>query len=107
MVRKSDIERLQELDEQMEKMKARRQQLESRLKEKERKERTKRLIEVGAIFEKYFDIKGQEEAEKIAIAFKHSVLKNKDKVLEMSKEQIDEAHSIRSGEQQREEATVK
>ena len=47
-------------------MKARKQQIESRLKEKERKERTRRLIQIGAIFEKYFDIEGVDQAEKIA-----------------------------------------
>ena len=40
----------------MEKMKARKEQLEGRLKEKERKERTKQLIEIGAIFEKLLRI---------------------------------------------------
>lgn len=74
MVRKTDEERLQELEKQMEQIKARKQQVESRLKEKERKERTKRLIEVGAIFEKYFEIEGQEEAEKIAISLKNMLL---------------------------------
>lgn len=81
MVKKSDEERLLEIEEQMEKIKARKQQLQNRLKEKERKERTKRLIEVGAIFEKYFEIEGPEEAEKIAIAFQKSVFNNKQKAL--------------------------
>lgn len=89
MARKSDEERLRELEEQMDKIKARKQQLESRLKEKERKARTKRLIEVGAIFEKYFDIKGQEEAEKLAIGIKPYVVKNKEKILSMTKDQLE------------------
>ncbi|MCM0627522.1 hypothetical protein M5J14_23940 [Lysinibacillus sp. OL1_EC] len=92
MARKSDEERLRELEEQMEKIKARKEQVASRLKEKERKARTKRLIEIGAIFEKHFDIEGgQEEAEKLALGFKQSVLKNKEKVLSMSKEQIEQS----------------
>lgn len=106
MARKTEEERLRELEEKMEKIKNQKQQLESRLKEKERKARTKRLIEVGAIFESHFEFMGQEEAEKIALAFKHTVLKNKEKVLSMSKEEI-EQNSIKSGEKQREEATVK
>lgn len=88
VARKTDEERLQELEKKMEQMKARKQQVETRLKEKERKQRTKRLIEVGAIFEKYFEIEGKEEAEKIALTFQHSVLKNKNKVLSMNMEQI-------------------
>ncbi|WP_336647271.1 hypothetical protein [Micrococcus luteus] len=108
MARKSDEERLRELEEQMEKIKARKEQVASRLKEKERKARTKRLIEIGAIFEKHFDIEGgQEEAEKLALGFKQSVLKNKEKVLSMSKEQIEQANKNRIGDQKREEATVK
>lgn len=89
MVRKSDEEKLRELEEQMDKIKVRKQQLEGRLKEKERKARTKRLIEVGAIFEKYFDIKGQEEAEKLAIGMKPYAMKNKEKILTMTKEQLE------------------
>lgn len=105
MARKSDDERLRELDEQMEKIKARKQQVESRLKEKERKARTKRLIEVGAIFEKYFEIEGQEQAEKVAIGFRHAVLKNKDNVLKLTIEQIEEVNK-KYGEQKREESAV-
>lgn len=66
MARKTDEERLKEIDKKIEQAKAKRQQIESRLKQKERKERTRRLIQVGAIFEKYFEIEGQEQAEKVA-----------------------------------------
>lgn len=41
-----------------------------------RKERTKRLIETGAIFEKYFDCHSVEEAEQIALQF-GAMVKNK------------------------------
>jgi hypothetical protein len=98
MVRKSDEERLKELEEQMNKIKTRKQQLESRVKEKERKERTKRLIEVGAIFEKYFDMKGQEEAEKLAIALKSYVTKNREQILSMTKDQLKEWNHKRQKE---------
>lgn len=80
MAKKTDQERLQEIEVQMEKMKARKQQVESRMKEKARKERTKRLIETGAMFEKYFDIKSEEEAEQIAYGMREVVVKNKDKL---------------------------
>ena len=81
MVRKTDEERVKELEGKMEQLKARKQQLESRLKEKERKERTRRLIQVGAIFEKYFDITDVDQAEKIAFALKKYVVNNKEKIL--------------------------
>ena len=91
MARKTDGERLLELEKKMEQLKARKQQVESRLKEKERKERTRRLIQVGAIFEKYFDIEDVDQAEKIAFALGDFVKKNKEQifretVLEKSKE---------------------
>jgi hypothetical protein len=80
MSRKTDEERVKELEEKMEQLKARKQQIESRLKEKERKERTRRLIQVGAIFEKYFDIKDVDQAEKIAFAAQNFVKKNKEQI---------------------------
>lgn len=81
MVRKTDEERLRELEEKMEKIKAKKQQVASRIQEKERKERTHRLIQVGAIFEKYFDIVGEDQAEKVAYGMKGAVEKHKDKLL--------------------------
>lgn len=105
MARKSDEERLRELEEQMDKIKARKQQLESRVKEKERRARTKRLIEVGAIFEKHFRIEGQEEAEKIALSLKNYVAKNRDKFLSLTKGQLEEINRT-TEEQKREETTV-
>jgi len=89
MARKSDAEKLREIEEQMERMKAKKQQVQSRINEKERKARTKRLIEVGAIMEKYFDIQGQEEAEKIAIALKGYVAQKKDTFLSMSHDELE------------------
>ena len=92
MARKTDTERLLELEKKMEQLKARKQQVESRMKEKERKERTRRLIQVGAIFEKYFDIEDVDQAEKIAFGMKGIVEKHKEKLmtidLEKSKENI-------------------
>ncbi|WP_241475655.1 NIP7 pre-PUA domain-containing protein [Priestia flexa] len=79
--KRTDEEILQELEEKIEKMKAKKQQVESRKKEKERKVRTRRLIQVGAIFEKYFEIQSEEEAEKIAKALQAYVGKNKEKIL--------------------------
>jgi len=90
MARKTDAERLLELEKKLEQLKARKQQVESRMKEKERKERTRRLIQVGAIFEKYFDIEDVDQAEKIAFGMKAIVKKHRGKLmtidLEKSKE---------------------
>lgn len=52
--RKSNEERMQELDLKMEQLKKQKQALLKREKEKERKERTSRLIQNGALAEKYF-----------------------------------------------------
>jgi len=58
------------------------------MKEKERKERTRRLIQVGAIFEKYFDIEDVNQAEKIAFAMREHVEKNKEKIMTMDLEKF-------------------
>ena len=94
MARKTDVERLRELEEKMEQMKAKKQQVESRLKEKERKERTRRLIQVGAIFEKYFDIVGEDQAEKIAFGMKEIVEKNKEQLLNIDVETSKEKNKM-------------
>lgn len=59
-------ERLIELDQKIEQLKARKQKLRAQLSQKERKERTRRLIQIGAIFEKYFSLQSVEEAETVA-----------------------------------------
>lgn len=81
MARKTDVERLQDMEKKIEQTKAKKQQLESRLKERKRKARTKRLIEVGAIFEKYFEIQGEVEAEKIALGMAKRVKEEKENLL--------------------------
>ncbi|CAM3891906.1 hypothetical protein [Lederbergia lenta] len=90
MTTRTDEDRLKELDEQMEKIKARKQQIANRMRDKERKARTKRLIEVGAIFEKHFEFEGQEDAEKIALALSAYVANNKEKLLSLTKEELKE-----------------
>lgn len=90
MARKTDEERLQDMEKKIEQMKAKKQQVASRVKEKERKERTRRLIQVGAIFEKYFDIEGEKEAEQIAVGLKKTVQKNKEELRKIDIEQSKE-----------------
>ena len=90
MARKTDEERLKELEKKIEQIKVQKQQVESRMKEKERKERTRRLIQVGAIFEKYFEISDVDQAEKIAFALKKQVENNKEKILAIDLEKYKE-----------------
>ena len=52
--RKTPEERLAELNKKMEQLKAQKQRVQAQLSQKERKERTRRLIQVGAIFENQF-----------------------------------------------------
>lgn len=66
MGQKTHGEKLQELDTKINQLIARKELMKNRFKERERKQRTRRLIQVGAIFEKYFEIEGQEQAEKVA-----------------------------------------
>lgn len=56
-------DKLRKIDEQMSQLKAKKQAILNREKQQERKERTRRLIQIGAIIEKYFDIHTVEEAE--------------------------------------------
>nr|WP_162482694.1 hypothetical protein [Clostridioides difficile]VUB78602.1 Hypothetical protein CDSMR_0001 [Clostridioides difficile] len=94
MARKTDAERLQELEEKMEQIKAKKQQVASRLAQKERKERTRRLIQVGAIFEKYFDIVGEDQAEKVAYGMKEAVEKHKEKLMNIDVEKSKEQNKL-------------
>lgn len=57
-IRKTESEKIKELEEKIAQMKAQKQKLENRQKEKERKARTKRLIQIGALAEKHI-AKGQ------------------------------------------------
>jgi hypothetical protein len=92
--RKTDEERLKELEAQIEKIKAKKQQIANRIKEKERKERTRRLIQIGAIFEKYFNIEDEKQAEKIAYGMKDTVKKHKEKLLNIDVEKSKGTNSI-------------
>lgn len=54
-------EKIKKLEEQMQKLKDRKQKLLNQQKEKERKERTRRLIQLGATVEKYVGTKTADE----------------------------------------------
>ena len=56
-------ERIEKLEEKINKLKAQKQALVAREKEKARKERTRRLIQTGALFESYTGVTSPEEAE--------------------------------------------
>jgi len=94
VARKTDAERLQELEDKIEQIKVRKQQVASRIAQKERKERTRRLIQVGAIFEKYFDIVGEDQAEKVAYGMKDAVGKHKERLLTIDVEKSKKANKI-------------
>ncbi|HEX2959783.1 MAG TPA: hypothetical protein VHO70_23305 [Chitinispirillaceae bacterium] len=53
MANKSPEERLAELDEKMKQIKAQKRALQNRAKTEERKKRTRHLIEIGGVVEKY------------------------------------------------------
>ena len=56
-------ERIEKLEEKIKKLKAQKQALISREKEKARKERTRRLIQIGALFENYTGVRSPEKVE--------------------------------------------
>lgn len=56
-------ERIKKIDDKMAQLKTQKQALLAREKEKARKERTRRLIQIGALAEKYLDCEGIEPAE--------------------------------------------
>ncbi|OMD08213.1 hypothetical protein [Paenibacillus odorifer] len=64
--RRSPEERVAEIEKKMEQLKAKKQQLEEQVSQKERKERTRRLIQIGAIMESNFGLESLEEAEWVA-----------------------------------------
>ena len=59
-------DRLKKIDEQISKLKAQKQALLNRDRAKDRKLRTRRLIQIGAIFEKCLELNSVEEAEVLA-----------------------------------------
>lgn len=56
--------KVESIDKKIAQLKAQKQAIIQRQKEKERKERTRRLIQMGALAEKYLGIKSIEEFEK-------------------------------------------
>src|SRR5690606_32636215 len=91
---KSNGERLQELNTKISQLEAKKVRMLHRFKEQENKARTRRLIQVGAIFEKYFDIVGVEEAEKIAIGLNKTVKKHKDELMKINVEKSKQQNKI-------------
>lgn len=63
--RRTEEERIAELDKKMQQLQAKKQLLAAQVKTKERKERTRKLIQIGALFEKVFDVHTLEEAERL------------------------------------------
>lgn len=63
--RRSPEQRLADLDKKMEQLKAQRQRVQAQVSQKERKERTRRLIQVGAIFEKQYPDMAEMELDQV------------------------------------------
>lgn len=82
MAQKTGQEKMLEIETKIGQLEMQKTRLENRLNEQERKKRTRRLIQVGAIFEKHFDIKGVEDAENVASTWSDRIKKNKDEMLE-------------------------
>jgi len=51
-----EAQRLAKIDEKLEQMKAQKQDIISKNRKRQRQERTRRLIQIGALTEKYFDM---------------------------------------------------
>ncbi|AQT87017.1 hypothetical protein B1222_23445 (plasmid) [Paenibacillus larvae subsp. pulvifaciens] len=62
-----------EVELKLSQLQAQKERLEQRLSNKERKLRTRRLIQIGAILEKNFGLKSIEETETVATAFRDQV----------------------------------
>ncbi len=56
--RKTPDEKIQDIEKKLEQLKAQKREIEARLKKEERAARTRRLIQNGALAEKYFDCEG-------------------------------------------------
>ncbi|GGM43539.1 hypothetical protein GCM10011351_31900 [Paraliobacillus quinghaiensis] len=87
------IEQQEKLLERLEHLEMRKVRLKNKINQDEtRKERTRRLIQVGAIFEKYFDIDSVEQAEQHAYRLKKIAEKNREEI-----EKTDVEKSMQSG----------
>lgn len=105
MVRKTEEERIAELELKIEQAKAQKQKLQARMREKERKERTRRLIQIGANFEKYLGIETVEQALQLIATYKDSIDKNKAKIHSVGMEEVRKKLGITQKEQQKNNQT--
>lgn len=91
MARPTDQERLEKMDKKIQQMQARKHQLKNRVEQRERKARTHRLIQVGAIFESYIvdtrgingkkEVLSPEQAKKIAFRSAEYIKENMEDIL--------------------------
>lgn len=79
--RKTPEEQLANIEEKMKKLKAREQKIKSQVSKQERKTRTRRLIQTGAIFESYFETESLEDSEKLMRELKALLIKRDDEAL--------------------------
>lgn len=83
LARRTEEERLVDLEEKIRKMQLEKQRLENQVRQKERKERTRRLIIMGGLLEKHLGIKSEEEAIKMIASFQDPIMKNKEKMKQL------------------------
>lgn len=88
MVSKRELQQLENLEKRIQQMEAKKLEIENRLKEKERKARTKRLIQVGALFEKHFEFEGSNDALKFIYALKKVSKENREKIMSRDLDQV-------------------
>ncbi|PEW61507.1 hypothetical protein CN448_30075 [Bacillus cereus] len=62
-------DRLTQIEKKEKQLQKKKNELQQKINSEDRKKRTRRLIQTGAIFEKYFECESLEEAEQIAIQF--------------------------------------
>lgn len=62
-------DRLMQIEKKEKQLQKKKNELQQKINSEDRKKRTRRLIQTGAISEKYFECESLEEAEQIAIQF--------------------------------------
>lgn len=93
--RKTNEEKLQELEKKMEQLKAQKKKLQAQQSKAERAARTRRLIQLGALSEKYFDCK-EIEPEEFEKLLKQIVATEDFQMLLLSRK-VDEVEEMESG----------
>ncbi|MGY3386806.1 putative flavoprotein YhiN [Paenibacillus polymyxa] len=76
--RRTPEQRLEDVDRKIKEFEERKKKLKAQVAKQERKDRTRRLIETGAIFEKHFETTSVEEAQKLILELKALLVQRDD-----------------------------